>query len=1351
MIATIGPATQSAAIKISLQPSRCVRRAQRWADDDPYLPYIVGVGVEMAARSSIAIPQHALSQATEVALQLSSQQARERVLVSQAACLTVRDHFERRHKLHTEDGRSAQTSYAECLDIADFRVNDWYVEIRAVTPSAKPGLLIPTMPLMVGVLSDFYVSVQTDASLSNIKLLGYARRSEIRWADLSGSGLFIFLPPERLTAVNRLGRELGKPRVPGNEYERLFQGLQARADRIIGRFSEILSEEGKLDSNDTEYLIERLRDDVMRVYGGNLRETGIEPLLKKLFHRFRIERVIPEPPDSPVLFDNAYRDRVRYAISDERNRYFGEELQVSERVALYRFLLKESSALEEHRRITRRFDVASSGSNKALSYCAPDNEGRILDSRAPDTVVAAAELSSVYGPAEVSTGVHGFAGSGDAIDFSADPDIVRAVAEAERLGYGHQFSPAFAIEVSQVDPLPHQYSAVHQWMLPKRRLRFVLADEDGTGKSVTSGLYIREMISRRRIDRVLVVTERRRVGHWRREMRGRFGLYFEPLSSDQPEFRNPFVGSGSDLLILSVDDLDGKQLFERLREFPVVPYDLVVFDRAHLLLTATRQPGQTVRETSRYRFAEAISGSAPADAEWRLEWSCRHLLMLSARSNLESVAEYWLWRILDPEALPFEELIEGYPRNQHMVARSRQDIVDSDGSPVYSSVRWHNLRREVLANQICGQSDEEILAEQWKSKLIKLRDVLLDARFYGAKAVIFAEQRAVRSLLQEMLALGFVGKVAHLDAKRDEHRSQYSLESPDAHDDSDTMTYFIACDADAGDLNIGCCDLVINFDVPQSLDQLKRRINSVRSYGCRKIPVSVVNLIAGGSAREEAVWSLIERLAELSKEKGIDRAFELIGIEAMADGSLLDPHDVNASQIDAPVMQRLDRSAADELAQSFESSIGPGYVRCFLNRAAALSGMAIEENNDGRLRFRAVENRPPGRSHSTLQTYTDARVTLHQLRDQSGGLWLRPGEPFFEKFREQLLLTFSEQALNGAVFVDPDADTPYFFHVVVVAIEYRGAGPNRTLQNSPDERFLIGLRQDASGLISRLPVEHLLMLKNPSERALSELTEAARRLATDAWAARERARKFALETLAPCIIEVERRSLLAALAERERSMRRVYNYAQAELAGARAHLSKERRNREDLFDIELQKIRNSQRELSARIAESRAALRREPELIKPGSITFVTHALVVPSTEVLNCKHSARTLKAAAISTAGRFEEKEGRSVTEASAHSSPIFSGRQHRGFDLLSLDNKETRAIAVKARNGIGDVDLTENEMAQSGSLTDRYWIYVVYDSVSDCPLLLRLRNPFKYAEKVADGGLIRERDLLMFAERD
>ena len=76
------------------------------------------------------------------------------------------------------------------------------------------------------------------------------------------------------------------------------------------------------------------------------------------------------------------------------------------------------------------------------------------------------------------------------LDFLGDAKALRVLVEGERLSYGHLFNPAFATEISEIDPLPHQRIAVYQRMLPQSRLRFLLADDAGAGKTIMTGLYV---------------------------------------------------------------------------------------------------------------------------------------------------------------------------------------------------------------------------------------------------------------------------------------------------------------------------------------------------------------------------------------------------------------------------------------------------------------------------------------------------------------------------------------------------------------------------------------------------------------------------------------------------------------------------------------------------------------------------------------------------------------------------------------------------------------------------------------------------------------------------------------------
>src|SRR5712691_5817642 len=172
------------------------------------------------------------------------------------------------------------------------------------------------------------------------------------------------------------------------------------------------------------------------------------------------------------------------------------------------------------------------------------------------------------------------------IDFTSDPDVVRLVVEGERLTYGHLFNPAFATEISLIEPLPHQRIAVYDHMLQQSRLRFLLADDAGAGKTIMTGLYIREMLIRRLISRVLIVPPAGLVGNWEHELQHLFNLSFPIVNGSDAKTDNPFIGPESDRLIVSVDTLRGDAMFSRLQEAGDVPYDLVVFDESHKLAEA---------------------------------------------------------------------------------------------------------------------------------------------------------------------------------------------------------------------------------------------------------------------------------------------------------------------------------------------------------------------------------------------------------------------------------------------------------------------------------------------------------------------------------------------------------------------------------------------------------------------------------------------------------------------------------------------------------------------------------------------------------------------------------------------
>lgn len=271
-------------------------------------------------------------------------------------------------------------------------------------------------------------------------------------------------------------------------------------------------------------------------------------------------------------------------------------------------------------------------------------------------------------------------------DFLGDPERVRLIAEVERLSYGHIASPTFATETSRIEPLPHQRIAVYEHMLTQPRLRFLLADDAGAGKTIMAGLYIREMQARRLVRRVLIVPPAGLLGNWERELRRLFGLRFRIVRGADARAGNPFVGNEGSSVICSVDTLAGESMFARLQTPDVEPYDLVIFDEAHKL-AASRDADLTVDKTDRYMLGEALAGASLADPRWALSWSARHLLLLTATPHMGKDFPYYaLWRLLEPEVLSTEDAFRAFPpdeRRKRFIRRTKEEMVYFDGTPLY--------------------------------------------------------------------------------------------------------------------------------------------------------------------------------------------------------------------------------------------------------------------------------------------------------------------------------------------------------------------------------------------------------------------------------------------------------------------------------------------------------------------------------------------------------------------------------------------------------------------------------------------------------------------------------------------
>ena len=116
--------------------------------------------------------------------------------------------------------------------------------------------------------------------------------------------------------------------------------------------------------------------------------------------------------------------------------------------------------------------------------------------------------------------------------FDADGEMLRLVSEAYRINLAHLFDPYLAVHTSAVEPLPHQISAVYEEMLPRLPLRYILADDPGAGKTIMTGLFLKELIIRGDLKRCLIVSPGSLAEQWQDELFRKFNLRFNILTND---------------------------------------------------------------------------------------------------------------------------------------------------------------------------------------------------------------------------------------------------------------------------------------------------------------------------------------------------------------------------------------------------------------------------------------------------------------------------------------------------------------------------------------------------------------------------------------------------------------------------------------------------------------------------------------------------------------------------------------------------------------------------------------------------------------------------------------------------
>src|ERR1700692_1020265 len=185
--------------------------------------------------------------------------------------------------------------------------------------------------------------------------------------------------------------------------------------------------------------------------------------------------------------------------------------------------------------------------------------------------------------------------------FDGDATKFRLGVEAMRLGLAYEYDPYFSLSIARVDPLPHQLEAVYDYFLKLPRIRFLLADDPGAGKTIMAGLLIKELKVRGLIQRILIVTPANLSFQWQRELRDKFREKFEVVRRDVLRANygtNPWQEKNQ--VITSVSWVsrveDARESLLRSH------WDLIIVDEAHKMSAYS-----TDKKTLAYQLGEALS------------------------------------------------------------------------------------------------------------------------------------------------------------------------------------------------------------------------------------------------------------------------------------------------------------------------------------------------------------------------------------------------------------------------------------------------------------------------------------------------------------------------------------------------------------------------------------------------------------------------------------------------------------------------------------------------------------------------------------------------------------------------
>lgn len=335
------------------------------------------------------------------------------------------------------------------------------------------------------------------------------------------------------------------------------------------------------------------------------------------------------------------------------------------------------------------------------------------------------------------------------------PSWVAYVAAAGRIGDALTQDVLLAPIEASVIPLPHQIRALAR-AVSGERVRFLLADEVGLGKTIEAGLIMRELKLRGRVRRTLVVAPKGLVTQWVAEMRTHFGEEFRLfIPSDFSAFRRiartDNVWQTYHQVVCPIDSvkpLEARRGWsrervaqynrERFDDLAAAGWDLIIVDEAHRL-------GGSTDLVARYKLGCGLAEAAP------------YLLLLSATPHQgKTDAFHRIVSLLDEQAFPDPDSISRERIQPYVIRTEKRRAIDPDGGPLFKPrttrlvpIAWEERHSQQRA--LYGAVTEYI--REGYNQAIREKKAYVGFLMLLMQRLVTSSTRAIRTTLERRLAV----------------------------------------------------------------------------------------------------------------------------------------------------------------------------------------------------------------------------------------------------------------------------------------------------------------------------------------------------------------------------------------------------------------------------------------------------------------------------------------------------------------------------------------------------------------------------------------------------------------------